>query len=149
LMRHRVTARWALAHPARPRARLGAAHAPPATANACSPARARSLSCRPCTVTLRHHSHLLHNTLVDSQPVNATAAPLWHPAAAKSYASCAAPTTTSGEAPIVLGSMDVATTAIGAGHLRTRAPDPMGYLKRVSAIVASEAPHPRHLPSPS
>jgi hypothetical protein len=148
-MRLRVTARRALAHSARARARLGAAHAPPATANTCSSARARSLPCRPCTVTLRHRSHLLCNTLLDNQSVKSTAAPLWRPAAAKFYTSCAAPTTTSGEAPIILGSMDAATTAIAAGALRTRAPDPMGYLKGVSAIVASEAPHPRHLPSPS
>jgi len=61
LMGNRVAARWAFALPTGTRPRTGAALASPATAHACSSARPRTLSCRPCTISSRHLLHLLPN----------------------------------------------------------------------------------------
>jgi hypothetical protein len=144
-MGNRVAAGWALADPTGPCARPGAAHA--------SPACARPLSSRPCSISSRHLFHLLPktparegllyeghiSTLLD--PTRAST----RPTASSAQITRSSPALDAGEASIVLSAMDVPTPTIRADHLCARATNAMGHLKPISTIVTSETTHSQHL----
>lgn len=149
-----VTTGRALAAPAGTSARASAAHAPAATSSSQSSARAGTFSCRTGTISSRHLFHLLDNALYIAKPAAVPAklslgldpaAPSTQTTGPSTKATGTPASSGAGEASIARGPMNVAPTALGTGHLRTRTADSMGHLELMSTIVAPEATHWQHL----